>query len=396
MIYLNNAATTYPKPQNVLDACSAALRSVPESQFRSGRELTDGEDVFTVCKRNLGKIMGLSQTERIYLSSGATDSANRVLYGLLSDSNDCEKKIITTVTEHNSILRPLYNHQCWKKRLQLLPCDRFGYIDPGNLEKMLTINDRDGVGTEAVIINHCSNVTGMVQDLAAFAEAINDSGLRDRPVFIVDASQSAGCIPFSADDLKIDALIFTGHKSLFGVQGTGGYYVRNGLELRPMLYGGTGRNSAQIEYSAADDDYEYEVGTQNGPGIAALCAGTEYILSRGVNAIAEKEREQMRILYDALGSISNVKLYGCFEKNAGPVLSFVIDEMAPSDVAYILKTGYDVTVRTGLHCAPLIHDAIGSGERGTVRISISDMTQNAELEDFINIISEIAEAGRQI
>ncbi|MDD2356095.1 MAG: aminotransferase class V-fold PLP-dependent enzyme, partial [Lachnospiraceae bacterium] len=171
---------------------------------------------------------------------------------------------------------------------------------------------------------------------------------------------------------------------------------RNGLDLRPRLYGGTGRNSAQVEYSAADDDYEYEVGTQNGPGIAALCAGTEYILSRGVNAIAEKEREQMRILYDALGSISNVKLYGCFEKNAGPVLSFVIDEMAPSDVAYILKTGYDVTVRTGLHCAPLIHDAIGSGERGTVRISISDMTQNAELEDFINIISEIAEAGRQI
>ena len=396
MIYLNNAATTYPKPQNVLDACSAALRSVPESQFRSGQEMAAGGDVFTACKNNLGKIIGISQAERLVLSSGATDSANRVLYGLLSDSMDCDRKIITTVTEHNSILRPLYNHPCWKKRLQLLSCDRFGYVDPGDLESLLISNDRDGTGTEAVIINHCSNVTGMVQDLAALAEAINNSKLKGRPIFIVDASQSAGCIPVSTEDCRIDALIFTGHKSLFGVQGTGGYYVRTGLELRPMLYGGTGRNSAQIEYRAEDDDYEYEVGTQNGPGIAALRAGTDYIISRGVSAIADKERAQMRILYDAMESISNVKLYGSYEKNAGPVLSFVIDGMVPSDVAYILKTGYDVTVRTGLHCAPLIHQPIGSGERGTVRISISDLTLDSDLEEFISIIKEIAEAGRQI
>lgn len=372
MIYLNQAATTFPKPQCVLEAHTASLYQAPLGQFRSSASGQDA-DIFTKCRKNLAKLLGIAANERIFFSSGATDSSNAVLYGLFLE----EKNIVVTQTEHNSILRPVMNLTEQVGSVTIVPCDSGGKTAPQSIEAAVTEE------TAAVIINHCSNVTGMIQDIRTIGEITKKKGI----LLILDASQSAGCIPVKADEWGVDVLIFTGHKSLFGSQGTGGYYVRPGIPFRPYRYGGTGRDSSQITYE--NEDYEFEPGTQNTPGITALNAGVEYILNRGVAKIAEKEQALMKKLYLGLKSIPQVCVYGDENRNKGPVMSFNIAGLAPSDVAYILQNCYDIIVRTGLHCAPLIHEAIGSGKLGTVRVSISDMTGESEIDAVLSAVREI-------
>ncbi|MDO5425894.1 MAG: aminotransferase class V-fold PLP-dependent enzyme [Eubacteriales bacterium] len=373
MINLNQAATTYPKPQCVLDAHAAALLQEPVGQFRSAGS-PKGPDVFEACRRNLGSLFGIRAWERIFFSSGATDSANAVIYGLGLNG----KHVVTTQTEHNSILRPLLNLTEQVGNVTIVPCDADGWVEPEAIEEAITED------TAAVFVNHCSNVTGMIQEIAEIGKVTAKKGI----LLIVDASQSAGCIPIRADEWGIDVLIFTGHKSLFGVQGTGGYYVRPGIPFRPYRFGGTGRDSRRLTYE--DGAYEYEPGTQNTPGIAALNAGVSYILETGVENIARKEQEQMAAIYRGLGEIPQGCVYGDPGRNKGPVMSFNIRGLNPSDAAYILQNGYGITVRTGLHCAPLIHQAMGTQEYGTVRVSISALTKEAEIKQFLCAVREIA------
>jgi len=393
MIYLNNAATTYPKPQCVLDAHAAALTNPPSGQFRSSG-FFDRADIFTQCRKALSALLGISDYERIFFSSGATDSANKVLLGL----DLASLEIITTVTEHNSILRPLYNNDAIKSnQLHLIGCDAHGRLDMAELEKLadsvsksneyIYESKTENKHTNAlgiVIVNHCSNVTGMVQNLAEIGRICRRSGL----IFMVDASQSAGCLRVDVDEWGIDILIMTGHKSLYGVQGTGAHYVNRNLLLNPVVYGGTGRDSSKLHYE--QDEYEYEVGTQNAPGIAALYEGIQYIIEREVEQIAIKERSLMKQLYEGLLKLEAVQTFGCWEENEGPLLSFQMKGLKPSDIAYILETGFGIAVRTGLHCAPLIHEQIGSGVDGTVRVSISDMTMESEIVSFLQAITSIA------
>ena len=373
MIYLNQAATTYPKPQCVLEAHTASLYKIPSCQFRSSTSLHEA-DIFETCRKNLGALLGITDWQRIFFSSGATDSANAVFYGLpLAGRN-----VVVTCTEHNSILRPAMNLSSQVGSVTVMPCDSCGRVDIAELEEAVTAE------TAAIFISHCSNVTGMVQNIKEAAKAAS----KKQVLLIVDASQSAGCIPIAADEWGIDALIFTGHKGLFGVQGTGGYYVRDGIDFRPYRYGGTGKNSRQLIYGPGE--YEYEPGTQNTPGITALNAGVQYILDKGAENIAKNEQRLMGLIYSVLETIPNVKVYGSGEHNKGPVMSFNIEGLAPADTAYILQNGYEIIVRTGLHCAPLIHEMIGSGEAGTVRVSISDLTQEQEIHTFLNAVRDIA------
>ena len=393
MIYLNNAATTYPKPQRVLDAHAAALTNPPSGQFRSSG-FFDQADIFTQCRKSLSALLGISDYERIFFSSGATDSANKVLLGLDLESLE----IITTVTEHNSILRPLYNNDAIRSdQLHLIGCDAHGRLDLAELEKLADnvsksneyryeskTEDKHTNISGIVIVNHCSNVTGMVQNLAEIGRICRQSGL----IFMVDASQSAGCLRVDVDEWGIDILIMTGHKSLYGVQGTGAHYVNRNLFLNPVVFGGTGRDSSKLHYE--QDEYEYEVGTQNAPGIVALYEGIQYIFERDAEQIAIKERFLMKQLYEGLLKLEAVRIFGSWEDNEGPLLSFQMKGLKPSDIAYILETGYGIAVRTGLHCAPLIHERIGSGADGTVRVSISDMTLESEITSFLQAISGIA------
>lgn len=373
MIYLNQAATTYPKPQCVLKAHTASLYKMPEGQFRSEAD-TGTENIFDRCRGNLGKLLGIHETDRIYFSSGATDSANALIYGLPLEG----RNVVTTQTEHNSILRPLMNLTEQVGSVTVVPCDDRGCVDPQDIENAITEN------TAAVFVNHCSNVTGAVQNL-------KETGIRVKKhnvLFVVDASQSAGCMPVNVDEWKIDALIFTGHKSLFGVQGTGGYYVRKDIPFVPYRFGGTGRDSRKIIYNGKD--YEYEAGTQNEPGITALNAGITYILDRTVDKIAEKEHFLMSMIYKELGNINGVVLYGNLQTNKGPVMSFNIRGLNPSDTAYILQNSYGIVVRTGLQCAPLIHEKLGTSSYGTVRVSVSDMTEEGDVRALIQAVKEIA------
>ena len=208
MIYFNNAATSYPKPEQVTEAVQACIRNMPASQFRGGAQIGQ-EDIEDKCKQALGKLLGISAFSRIFFTSGATESLNSVLCGL-----ELEGDILVTQTEHNSVLRPLLNQQKLKKTsMKVIPCTGEGEITPDALNKSLSLS------AKALVINHCSNVTGKVQDMEMISSFARDHGL----LFIADVSQSAGCLPVDADAWGADALIFTGHKSLLGIQGTGGF-----------------------------------------------------------------------------------------------------------------------------------------------------------------------------
>ena len=373
MIDLNQAATTFPKPRCVLEAHAAALCAPPEGQFRGSARR--GGNVFDRCRENLGRLLGLSATDRVFFASGATDAANALVNGLPLAG----KRVLATGTEHNSVLRPLMNLKDRVGSVDIVPCDPLGAVAPADAERLFAEPDA------ALFVNHCSNVTGMAQDMPALAKIAHRHGA----LLVLDAAQSAGCLPVLADAWGVDALIFTGHKALFGLQGTGGYYVRPGVALRPFRYGGTGRDSRRLNYD--DGDYEYKVGTQNAPGIAALNVGVEYVLERGVEAIHARERGLMKRLYEGLAAIPGVVLYGDFERSPGPLLNFNVGGLNPSDVGYILSGGYGITVRAGHHCAPLIHDAMGTSAWGTVRVSISDMNAQADIEAQIAAIRQIAE-----
>ena len=374
MIYLNQAASSWPKPTRVLQAHGLALSALPAGQFRGGAS-PEGADVMDDCRKKLGTLLGISDHGRIYFSSGATDAANAVICGLPLKG----RRVLATQTEHNSILRPLMNHKDRVGSVDVVPCDAAGWVNPEQVEAML---DRD---TAAVFLNHCSNVTGMIQHVRPIAETAHRHGA----LLVLDAAQSAGCIPVDADAWGVDALIFTGHKSLFGPQGTGGYYVRAGIPFSPYRYGGTGRDSRQLTYEAGD--YEFEPGTQNIPGIAALASGVEYVLEEGVQEIARKEQSLIKRLRDGLAAIGRVRLYGD-SRCVGPILSFNVDGLKPADAAYILEGGYGIRVRAGLHCAPLIHSALGTGDTGTIRVSVSNMNTLKDMDCLINAIGEIAKS----
>ena len=374
MIYLNQAASSWPKPTCVLETHRLALSAVPAGQFRGGASW-EAADEMDACRKKLGALLNIADFGRIYFSSGATDAANAVICGLPLQG----RRVLATQTEHNSILRPLLNHTDRVGRVDIVPCDEAGWVDPEKVEAML---DAD---TAAVFVNHCSNVTGTIQDACALAEIAHRHGA----LLVLDAAQSAGCIPVDADAWAVDALIFTGHKSLFGPQGTGGSYVRKGIPFLPYRYGGTGRDSRRLTYEAGD--YEFEPGTQNLPGIAALRAGVEYVLAEGVEQIARKEQSLMNRLRKGLEAIGGVRLYGSAKKS-GPVLSFTLDGLKPADAAYILEGSYDIRVRAGLHCAPLIHRAMGTEKDGTVRASVSIMNTETDIDHLICAVRQIAES----
>ena len=355
MIYLNNAATSFPKPPSVIEAMTMALENPPASPLRSN---TQGNDLLTDLRKLFGTLLNISDWERIFFCSSATDAINRILGGK-------EWTIVATSDNHNSVLRPLLNGHHPVKIIS--PSSIFDTPPNGSL----------------LILNHCSNVTGKMIDVPSIVCQAHQQGC----LVMLDASQSAGCIPIDVDRWGIDILVFTGHKSLFGPTGTGGYYVHRAINLRPTQFGGTGRDSSIIKYE--NDEWEYEVGTQNIVGLAGLKAGVEYVLDRGVGCIFHRLHSETNWLINELHGIEKVILFSEGGERQGPVISFNIEGLLPSDVGYILQNSYNMTVRTGLHCSPFIHQQLGTHEHGTVRVSLSDFTTHQELETFVRAIHEI-------
>ena len=376
-IYLNNAATGFPKPPGVVRAVTDCLRSVPIHHARSGID-SEEVDVVSACRRRLATFFGVSEPERIIFTSGATESLNLAIFG-----SDLEgKHVVTTAVEHNSVLRPLKTlERDGRIALSIAPCDQSGTVLRENIEALLRPD------TAIIVVNHCSNVTGAINDIARIGRLARE---RNIP-FVVDAAQSAGVVPIDVERMHIDFLAFTGHKGLHGIRGIGGAYIGPSLRLRPLKVGGTGIRSDYL-YQPEELPIYYEAGTLNIPGIVSLHAGVEFLEARGIDAIRAHKECCCERLRSRLQEPACVRFYPTDSTKSSTLLSFNIEGMEPADVGYILENSFGISVRSGLQCAPLIHQHLGTFPRGSIRVSPSFATTNEEIDACAEAVGEIVKA----
>ncbi|MCC7556236.1 MAG: aminotransferase class V-fold PLP-dependent enzyme [Methanoculleus marisnigri] len=372
IIYLNNAATTWPKPPEVLEAVGQSL-ALPV--FGSGRTTgSQGEDYITLAREALADLLAADPPEHVIFTQNATDSLNVLIGGFLAGETGCH--VLTTELDHNSVLRPLHElERQGRIRLTVLPFEN-GSVSPDAVRAAITPD------TRLMVTAHGSNVLGSVQDVARIGETLHDHGV----YFIVDGAQTAGHIPVDLGNLPVDAYVFTGHKGLLGIPGTGGFYLRDPESIAPLRYGGTGTDSFSL-FQPREMPERFEVGTHNYPGLAALAAGVNYIAAIGVEAVAEKAERQTAFLIGELKEEPNIMVYN--ESPVLPIVSFNIRGMENDDVGFILARAYGIVARTGLHCAPLVHRAIDGG-RGSVRLSLSWFTTDEECRTAARAVKEIA------
>lgn len=380
LIYLDNSATSFPKPESVYDFMNTFYRKHGVNPGRSGFDAAiETEEVVTNTRKLLTKLFnGGEDYNRLTFSYNATDSLNLIINGLVEPG----AHVITTMLEHNSVLRPLYRHkEAGTIDVTYLPFDKHGYIDPEDVRKAIRPN------TKFVIMTQCSNVIGTVQPLAAVGKICKENGL----IFVVDGSQGAGCNPMDMQAYNIDVYCFTGHKCLMGPTGIGGSYVREGITINKTRAGGTGVRSA---YPGHLEEYPYrlEYGTLNLLGVAGLNAGVKWLNENGLENIHSREMALWDKLRKALQQIKGVTTY-CAEstENHNPLLSFNINGFEAGDVGIMLDVDYNIAVRTGLQCAPKVHEGIGTFDmHGTVRMSIGAFTTEEEIDTAIQAVTEIA------
>lgn len=383
MIYLDNSATTFPKPEIVYDFMCNFYRNHGVNPGRSGFDAAiETEEVVFGTRKLLTELFNGDDPNRLTFSYNASDSLNMILQGLAVKGDH----VVTTMLEHNSVLRPLHHLQEEGIiTVTHVPFDEFGYIDPSDIKKAIRPN------TRMVVVNHCSNVIGTIQPVAEIGKICKDAGV----YFIVDASQSAGAIPIDMKAMGIDVLVFTGHKCLMGPTGIGGSYVMEGIPVKYTRYGGTGVRSAQ-ETHLEEFPYRLECGTLNLVGVAGLNAGVKWVLDQGIEQLHAQELALWRKLRDGVESIDRVTTYCAQNGNArNPVLSLNIEGMDSGDVGTILDVDYNIACRTGLQCAPKVHVGLGTDKiHGTVRLSIGPFNTVDHIERAIEAIRDISGIGR--
>ena len=355
MIYLDNAATTRPKPPGVAEAVAEAMASCGNSG-RGAHEnaLSAARTVFGVRWRLAGWF-GCRRADHVVFTPNSTAALNVAISGLLGPGDH----VISTDWEHNSVLRPLYRLRERGMGLDFLPADSCGQLDYGALEGLLRPN------TRAVVCTHASNLTGDMTDLERMGSFAREHNL----LFILDASQTAGTFPIDMDAQGIDVVCFTGHKSLLGPQGTGGLCVREGVEVRPLLVGGTGVQSF-LETQPEEWPTRLEAGTLNSHGLAGLGAALEYLERTGREAVRAHECGLARRFYEAVREIPGVTVYGDFTREErAPIVTLNIGDLDSSEVSDELAERFQIATRPGAHCAPRFHRALGTAERGAVRFS---------------------------
>ncbi len=378
IIYLDNAATTFPKPRDVLQPMVDAYRKFGVNPGRSGYDLcmVAGELVFET-RKALAAFFGGGKPERLVFGANATDALNLAILGVLKHGDHA----ITTTIEHNSVIRPL-NHLKRDRgvAVDVVPVEVDGRVDPDEIAA------RFRPTTKLVAVNHGSNVIGTIQPVAEIGKRCRERGI----LLLVDAAQTAGVIPIDVEAMNIDLLAFTGHKSLLGPTGTGGLLVRDGVDVATTRFGGTGVHSA-YPYHLEEYPYRLESGTGNVLGIAGLHFALAYLEKRGIEDIYHHEMELFRTLQDGLAAIEGVALHGTtsFEHRL-PVLSFTIEGRDPGDVGSLLDADYNIACRTGLQCAPLIHEQMGTAPKGTVRLSVGPMNVESDVKAAVAAVAEIA------
>ena len=378
MIYLDNAATSFPKPSKVYEEVINCMKNYCANPGRGSHNMAIKSALKVMESRNLiSEIFNIRNPFNIVFTHNATEALNIAIKGLLKKGDH----VISTVIEHNSVLRPLNSMAKLGVEVTLISSDKAGFINP------LDIKDEIKFNTKAIIINHASNVLGSIQDINSIGKIAKKYGVK----FIVDASQSAGSISIDVERDNIDLLAFPGHKGLLGPQGTGALYIREGIELKAFKEGGTGSISNSI-----DQPYElpdrFESGTLNTPGIVGLCEGVKFIKKIGIENIYNEEMQLMDQLIRELKKLDFVKIYGSTSlKNRLSVLSINIEGIDASIVGEELNDA-EIAVRTGYHCAALIHKVIGTEYIGTVRISPGCFNTSKDIDEFIKNIIKIYKA----
>lgn len=376
MIYLDNAATSLHKPPEVAEAVAAAIRGFGNpARGAHAAALDAGRTVYNT-RRKLAALLGCPRPDHVILTCNATEALNIAIYGLLGPKDHA----VTTDLEHNSVLRPLYDLQTRGLDLDVVPADRQGRVDYGEFARLIR------PGTKAVICTHASNLTGNTLDLPRIAELAHRQGA----LLVADAAQTAGLLPLDMEAMGIDVLCFTGHKGLMGPQGTGGLCVRPGVELRPFKRGGSGVHSYEprqpMEYPT-----RLEAGTLNAHGIAGLSAALDFISAAGRESLLTREQERAWRFYEAVSAMEGVTVYGDFTQplRAG-IVSLNIGDLDSAAVADALGTDFEIAVRAGAHCAPRMHRALGTENRGAVRFSFSPFTTPEEVEAAIEAVKTLA------
>ena len=377
MIYLDNAATTMHKPQEVIDAVVAAMSSMGNA----GRGVNDASlsasRIIYDTREKLCHLFHGTNARQIAFTNNSTESLNMAIKGILNPGDH----VITTMLEHNSVLRPLYEMEARGVKLTIVKSNEQGTLNIQDIEDAITEE------TKLIICTNGSNLTGNYIDLKPIGEMAHKHGV----LFAVDASQTAGVFPIDVQDMQIDILCFTGHKGLLGPQGTGGIYVREGLSVRPLKSGGSGVQTYS-KIHPAEMPTALEAGTLNGHGIAGLHAALEYLEKTGIDSIRNREQDLMWRFYEGVKDIPNVKIYGDFStKNRCAVVTLNIGDYDSSEVSDALLTEYNISTRSGGHCAPLMHEALGTVEQGAVRFSFSHYNTEEEVDTAIKAIRELSQ-----
>ena len=384
LIYLDNAATSFPKPDVTHDTARDFYREFGVNPGRTGCDLAlRAEEMIHRTRKLLSDFFNPSlaasgtgkDPNRLVFTMNATMSLNLIINGMVGPGDH----VVTTAVEHNSVIRPVNHKVKAGAEATYVSPDAEGYVDPEDIRRAIRPN------TTLVIVNHGSNVSGVVQDLAAIGKVCEDEGVP----LAVDAAQTAGVVPIDMRELRISFLSFTGHKCLFGPSGIGGICVADDAHIEGTLYGGTGVRSA-YPYHLEEYPYRLEAGTVNLSGIAGLCAGVDWIQEKGLGTIHDHEMELLALLQDGLAEIRGVRLYGTRRlESRVPTLSVTLENYDASDVGAFLDVDHDILTRTGLHCAPLIHEHYGTAPRGTVRFSIGPFNSEDQILTAVRAVETI-------
>lgn len=376
MIYLDNAATTLHKPQQVIDAVVHAMQSMGNCARGTHEEALDAARTVYDARVRLASLFGCPRVDHVAFTANSTEALNIAINGLIGPGDH----IISTDLEHNSVLRPLYRLEAEHgAELSFVPADKLGNVDYADFERLMKPN------TRAVVCTNASNLTGTVLDIERIAKTAHSHGA----LVIVDASQTAGCWPIDMKKMGIDVLCFTGHKGLMGPQGTGGICVKEGIEIRPFKVGGSGVQSYSRTHPA-EYPTRLEAGTLNGHGIAGLGAAAKFISETGVENIHAKERSLMLRFYEGVKDIEGVTVYGDFTKDKTAIVALNIRDYESGEVSYELSQGYGIATRPGAHCAPRMHKALGTAEVGAARFSFSFYNTEEEIDEAVRAVAELA------
>ena len=382
MIYLDNGATTFPKPKVVTDKIMECYLGYAGNPGRSGHKLAMKMDLeIYETREKICKLINGTEVLNVIFTFNATDSLNLAIKGVLEEGDH----VITTSMEHNSVLRPLNQlRKDGKIELSIVYADEKGYIDPQKIFEALTPN------TKMIVTTHMSNVFGTIVDIKAIGDFCKENNI----LYLVDASQSIGVLDIDVQEMNIDLLAFPGHKALFGPMGTGALYIKEGIIVKPLKEGGTGSYSHSIDQPDLYPD-SLESGTPNGVGIIALGKGIDFINEVGIENIRNHEMSLKNHFIELLKDNEDVILYGTLDDRQGAVVSLNVKDMDSSEISYILSDEFDIYTRPGFHCAPLAHKTMGTEELGAIRFSFGYYNTLEEVEKTVEALLNIIERNKK-